>query len=144
MGPIRVHGKDSVFSIDDSGGSLRTITAHITSVSGLPGARQLSDVTAMGDGGTKSIPGLANTQFTVQGWFDSTTAATGSYTVLNGLRTTTTTSTFEYGPAGSTSGLPKATGECWMSAFTIDASVQNAVPFSATFQVDGTVTATAY
>jgi hypothetical protein len=139
----RAHGKDAVFSIDDSGGSLRNISAHVNNVSGLPGARQLSEVTAFGDGGVKNIPGLVNVSFTVSGVFDNT-ATTGSYTVLNGLRSTTATSTFEYGPAGSTASSPKLTGECWMSEFTVDASVSDAVPFSATFQVDGTVTATAY
>lgn len=139
----RFHGKDAVFSIDDASGVLRNISAHVRNVNGLPGARQLSDVTAMGDGGTRSIPGLANVTFTVSGVFD-TTATTGSYTVLQGLRTTTATSTFEYGPAGSTGGAPKLTGECWMSEFTVDASHTDAIPFSATFQVDGTVTDTTY
>lgn len=139
----RFHGKDAHFSIDDSGGTLRDITRHVRSVNGLPGARQLSDVTAMGDEGTRSIPGLANVTFTVSGVFD-TTATTGSYTVLNGLRTTTSTSTFEYGPAGSTGGAPKLTGECWMTEFTVDTSHTDAIPFSATFQVDGTVTATTF
>ena len=139
----RAHGKDAVFSVDDSGGSLRNISAHVNNVSGLPGARQLSEVTAFGDGGVKNIPGLANVTFTVSGVFDNT-ATTGSYTVLNSLRTSTATSTFEYGPAGSAGGAPKLTGEAWMSEFTVDASVSDAVPFSATFQVDGLVTATAY
>ena len=137
---MAAHGKDAVCKIDDSGTTLRDISAHVDQVSGLPGARQLASITAFGDAGEKSIPGLQNVQFTVSGHF-ATTASTGSYTVLNGLRTTTVTSSFEYGPEGGTNGDVKLSGECWMTALTFDASVSGRVNFSATFQVDGTVTA---
>lgn len=135
---MAAHGKDAVFKIDDSSGTLRDISAHVDSVSGLPGARGLVSITAFGDAGEKSIPGLENTSFTVAGHF-ATTATTGSYTVLNGLRTATATSSFEYGPEGGTNGDVKASGECWMTGLTFDASVAGRVNFSASFQVDGTV-----
>jgi hypothetical protein len=138
-----VHGKGAVFSIDDSGGTLRTVTVYLNSVSGLPGARALSEVTAFGDSGTKSIPGLANVPFSIGGHYDAT-ASTGIATVLNGIRTATATSTFEYGPAGSASGALKITGECWMTEYTIDASVSDRVPIAASFQVDGIPTLTTY
>lgn len=137
------HGKDAVFSLDDSGGTLRNIKIYLNNVSGLPGARALSEVTAFGDQGTKSIPSLANVQFTIGGHYDAT-ATTGVATVLNGLRTNTVTSTFEYGPAGSATGSLKITGECWMTQYTIDASVSDRVPIAATFQVDGVPTLTVY
>lgn len=139
----RTHGKDAVFSLDDSGGTLRTISNHCNQVSGLPGAAKLSDVTAFGDGGERSIRGLEGTSFTVSGVFD-TAASTGSITVLNGNRTKTTTSSFEYGPEGSTTGKIKYSGECWMESFSCDASVQDAVPFTATFKIDNTVTVGTY
>jgi hypothetical protein len=131
-----VHGKGAVFSLDDSGGTPRAIRIYLNQISGLPGARALSEVTAFGDDGTKSIPGLANVPFTIGGHYDAT-ASTGVATVLNGLRTTTATSTFEYGPAGGASGALKISGECWMSEYTIDASVSDRVPIAASFQVDG-------
>lgn len=139
----RGHGKDAIFKIDDSGGTLRDISAHVNSVSGLPGGRNLGDVTAFGDGGERSIPGLASASITVQGWLD-TAATTGSYTVLNGLRTTTATSSIEYGPIGSTSGYPKYTAEVWLESLTFDATVAGPTPFSATLKLDNTVTATTY
>lgn len=139
----RSHGKDAVFSIDDSGGTLRTISGHVDNVSGLPGARALSEVTSFGDTGEKFIPGLQNASFTVSGQFD-TAATTGSITVLNGLRTTTATSSFEYGPEGGSGGDIKYSGECWMESFTVDTSVKEKVPFSATFRVDGAVTVGTY
>jgi hypothetical protein len=138
-----VHGKDIDFQLDDSGGTLRLIKIYLDRVTGLPGGRGLSEVTAFGDGGTKSIPSLQNCTFQIGGSFDST-ATSGVYTVLSGLRTATATATFKYGPEGSTAGKPQFTGECWMTEFTVDASVKEKVPISATFQVDGTVTLTTY
>jgi hypothetical protein len=135
-----VHGKDAVFKLDDSGGTLRTLTSYVDSVSGLPGGRELAEVTAMGDGGTKSIPGLQNVTFQVSGHFDST-ASTGTNAVIASLRTATATSSFEYGPEGGSTGKVKFSGECWLTEYTVDASVSEKVGFQATFQVDGTVTA---
>lgn len=138
-----VHGKDIDFQLDDSAGTLRTIKTNINQVSGLPGARALSEVTAFGDTGTRSIPGLTNVTFSIAGHFDST-ASTGVATVLNGLRSATATSSFVYGPEGTATGKVKYTGECWMTELSIDASVSDRVPISATFQVDGAVTVGAY
>jgi hypothetical protein len=138
-----VHGKDAVFSIDDSGGTLRNVRIYLNSVAGLPGARALSEVTAFGDPGTKSIPSLANVQFNIGGHYDAT-ATTGVSTVLNGLRTATATSSFEYGPAGSASGALKVSGECWMTDLNYDASVSDRVPVTAAFQIDGIPTLGTY
>jgi hypothetical protein len=137
------HGKNAVFSIDDSGGTLRAVFPYLNSITGLPGARALSEVTAFGDGGTKSIPSLANVPFSLGGHYDAT-AAVGIATVLNGLRTTTVTSTFEYGPAGGSTGALKITGECWMTELTYDATVSDRVPVAASFQVDGVPTLSTY
>lgn len=133
------HGKDVAFKLDDSGGTLRTLSTYTDSVSGLPAARELADVTAFGAGGTKWIPGLQNVTFTASGHFDSTTT-TGPHAVLNSLRTTTATASFEYGPEGADTGDVKLSGECWLTEYTVDANVREKVSWSATFQVDGTVT----
>jgi len=138
-----VHGKDAVFSLDDSGGSLRAVKIYLNAVTGLPGARGLSETTAFGDQGTRYIPSLSNVTFSIAGHFDST-ASTGIATVLNGLRTATATASFEYGPEGSTAGKVKYSGECWMSELAVDSSVSERVPIAATFQVDGVVTVGVY
>lgn len=134
-----VHGKDAVFKLDDSGGTLRTLTTYVDNVSGLPGGRDLAEVTAFGDSGTKSIPGLQDVSFTVKGHFDST-ATTGPNAVINSLRTATATASFEYGPEGGTSGKVKFSGECWLTEYEVEAEVDDKVSFTAEFQVDGTVT----
>lgn len=139
----RAHGKDAYFAVDDSGGTLRNIGGHVDNVSGLPGARALSEVTSYGDTGERFIPGLQGKPFTVTGQWD-TAALTGSITVLNSLRTASATSTFEYGPEGNSGGDVKYTGECWLEDFTVDASVKEKVPFSATFRIDNGVTVTTF
>lgn len=139
----RAHGKNSVFKLDDSGGVLRDISPHVNNVSGLPGGRALSDTTAYGDGGERAIPGLASASFTVSGMAD-TTATTGTLAVLNGLRTTTATASFEYSPGGTATGLIKTAGECWLETLEIATSVTDKVPFTATFKLDGVTTDTTY
>lgn len=138
-----VHGKDSAFKLDDSGGTLRTLTTYVDNVSGLPGGRDLSEVTAFGDAGTKSIPGLQDISFKISGHFDST-ATTGPNAVLNSLRTATATATFEYGPEGATTGKVRFTGECWLEEYEVEAEVGDKVSFSAEFKVDGTVTSNTF
>ncbi|HZN76029.1 MAG TPA: hypothetical protein VFC00_30730 [Micromonosporaceae bacterium] len=135
----RSHGKDAYFAVDDSGGTLRNISGHVDNVSGLPSAAALSEVTSYGDAGERFIRGLQGATFTVTGQFDSA-ATTGSATVLNGLRVTTSTSSFEYGPEGNTAGDYKFSGECWLENLTYDASVKEKVPFSATFRMDNGLT----
>lgn len=138
-----VHGKDIDFQLDDAAGTLRLIKVDLNSVSGLPGARGLSETTAFGDQGTRYIPGLANGTFQIAGHFNSA-STTGVTTVLNGLRTAVATSSFIYGPEGSVTGKVKYTGECWLTEFSVDAAVADRVPVSATFQIDGVVTPGVY
>lgn len=133
------HGKNAAFLLDDSGGTLRNLSAFVDTVGGLPGARDLAEVTAFGDAGTKSIPGLQNVSFSVSGHFDSV-ATTGPHAVLNSLRTATATATFEYGPEGNATGKTKLSGECWLTGYEVEAAVAEKVSFSAELQVDGTVT----
>lgn len=139
-----VDSKNSVFKIDDSGGTLRTLTAYVDNVDGLPGGRQMDDVTAFGDAGHKNIPGIVNQTFNITGHFDST-ATTGPNAILSGLAlSATTTATFEYGPEGGSSGNIRYTGECWCTEYKITSAVGSKVSFSASFQVEGTVTANTY
>lgn len=137
------HGKDAVFSLDDSGGVLRAIKAYLNSVTGLPGARGLSEVTAFGDAGQKNIPSIAVNQFSIAGHADFA-SATAIGQLLGGLRSTTATSSFEYGPEGGTTGKTKYSGECWMTDFEVAATATDKVSITASFQVDGTVTVGTY
>lgn len=134
-----VHSKNSYFAVEDSGGTSRNLSAYTDSISGLPGARDLSEVTAFGDSGVRNIPGLQNVSFSIKGHYDPT-ATTGPHAVLNSLRTAAATATFTYCPAGNTSGNDQMTGECWLSSYEVESAVADKVSFSAEFQVDGVCT----
>jgi hypothetical protein len=135
-----VHGKDSHFSVDDSGGTLRNISASVDSVDGLPGDVDMAGVSAFGDSGHKYVVGLENGSFTVNGHWDDA-ADVGANTVLAGIRGQSGTVTFEFGPAGNGSGAVKFSGEARLTSYSISASVTDRVTFTASFNVDGQVTA---
>ncbi len=132
--------KVSVFKIDDTGATIRNLSQYITEISGLPGARNLNEVTALGDDGAKFIPGLENVTVSLSGVFDDT-ATTGPDAVLGPLRTFETNAVdFEYGPEGATTGDIKYSGTCWVTTYEVASSVGSRVQWSASLQVDGKVT----
>ena len=62
----------SRFLIQDAGGTKRDLSAFVVDVRGLPGARALNEVTALGDSGARFIPGLQDGVFSLSGLFDNT------------------------------------------------------------------------
>ena len=78
----------SKFLVDDTGGTQRDLSAHITEVRGLPGPRTLNEVTALGDSGAKFIPGVEKASITLHGMYGNT-ATSGPDAVLGPLRTHT-------------------------------------------------------
>ena len=73
------------------------------------------------------------------GLFDDT-ATSGPDAVLGPLRAHTSAVDFEYGPEGSGTGDVKYSGTCWVVSYELRSRVGNLVQWSATLQVDGTVT----
>ena len=135
--------KNAVFRLDETpGGTLLNVSAFISEVSGLPGPRNLNEVTALGNSGAKFIPGLENVTFTIDGHYDASGTAIDD--VIGTHRTGTVTASFEYSPLGTASGEVKFTGEAWCTTYEVKASVGSQVAFSSSFQVDGTVGRTAY
>ena len=131
--------KVSKFRIDDSGSVQRDLSAYLTEVRGLPGPRALNEVTALGDGGARFIPGLEDVVTGLRGLFDDT-ATSGPDAVLGPLRTHTAAVDFDYGPEGTGSGAVKYSGTCWVVAYDLRSRVGNLVEWSATLQVEGKVT----
>jgi len=130
------HGKDSGFKLDNVALALTDISQYTDSVDGLPGEVELADVTAFGQEGHRNIPGLENASFTVSGnWDVALDAIMGAPSDWKSA-----TRTFEFGPAGVTTGLVKYSGECWITNFTVSSGVSDKVTWSASLQVDGQVT----
>jgi hypothetical protein len=132
--------KTAKFRITDSGGTTdRDLSTFITEISGLPGARNLNEATALGDSGATFHPGLENVTISLSGHYDDT-GTTGPEALLGPLRTHTAAVAFAYGPKGTTSGFLKYSGTFWVTEFTVDSSVGSLVTWSTSLQVEGTVT----
>lgn len=133
----------SVFNITDTGAGDRNITPYVVSVDGLPGPRELSDVSVLGDTGRKWQPSLENVVITLELlWSDD--AQVGSDTVLGPLRTHTAAVAFKYGPKGSTAGYVKYSGSAWVRDYRILSRVGNMVTSKCELQVNGVVTRGTY
>ena len=135
--------KVSRFLIDDIGGTRRDLSPYVTEVRGLPGPRPLNEVTALGDGGARFVPGLEDVTVRLAGMFDDT-AASGPDAVLGPLRTHTSAVEFEYGPEGTRAGSVRYSGRCWLLSYEISSRVGRLVEWSASLQVDDTVERGAY
>jgi len=134
--------KNSVFQIND-GSSLRDISVYILSIDGLPGPKELVDVTALGATGRAFQPGLENVVVTLEMmWSDD--ASVGPDTVFRLVRALTSATAFDYGPEGKTSGKQKYSGTCWYRNFTVQTRVGDYVRARAELQVEGAVTMGTY
>jgi len=136
------HGKGAVFKIDNSGGTLQTLTAYVDSID-FNNTVDTAETTTMGSEVKTYLSGQSDATLSVSGKWDST-ASTGPDAVLNGLIGLEATSTFEVGPEGSTTGKVKYTGECFLTSYVVSAPVGDVVTFTADFQVTGAITKTTY
>lgn len=130
------HGKDAGFLLDDSGGSLASLTANLTSIS-FPLAKDAAETSVMGLNSKTYIPGMRDATFSIEGIWGSTADE-----LLWNAVASTVTLTFNYGPASTSTGAsnPKYSGECICTAYEPPADIGSAVTFSASFQVTGDVT----
>src|SRR3990167_2013137 len=127
------------FSIVDTGASVRTLSADIVSIEGLPGPRELLDSTTLGVTGHTHHPTLENIRFTIEFLYNDT-ASTGSAAVINALRTHTAATAFVFGPKGSASGAEKFSGDCWVADVSNPIRIGSLVGIRAEFRVNGAVT----
>lgn len=132
------HGKNTVFKVDNSGGTLTDISSYLNSVT-LPRSIETGETTSFGNSAKTYIVGLSDSTLSVDGTWDATVDAH-----LAGVLGQDASLTFEYGPEGSGSGAIKYTGECYLTSFETSSPVADVVKFSAEFQVTGTVTRTTF
>ena len=133
--------KNVYFDITDTGGTVRNRSPYLTSVDGLPGTRELLDVTALGDSGRKFIPGLENSVVNLEGLYDDDTTGVGSHDVLQGLFKSASAVAIRYGPDGSTTaGKYRVTASVWVRDYNVMGRVGAVKSFRAALQVNGVVT----
>lgn len=135
----KVHGKSGVFKIDGTeGGALVDISSSVKSVTeSLPA--ELADITALGDSGHKSVPGLLNGTLTLDLFWDAAASNVDAIFGAAALGQAATRS-FEWGPEGSTTGKVKYSGEVWVASYEITGSVDDVVSATVELQIDGVAT----
>jgi len=136
-----VHGKSTVFKVDNSGGTLTDISAYVDNVD-FPQTVETAETTTFGSGSKTYIVGLKDSTISISGKWDG--AASAVDVTLSGILGQSATVTFEYGPSGSTAGNVKYTGECMLTNYSVSAPVGDVVTFSGDFQVTGAVTRTTF
>ena len=134
--PTFVHGKSTDFELDDTGGTSRSLANTLTSVD-FPETIDTAETTAFGATSKSYIVGLRDATISVSGLWDAT---------IDGyiIGTEPATRTFIFGPAGSTGGNVKYTGECILTSYSISNPVADVVTYSLDLQVTGDVSRTTY
>jgi hypothetical protein len=131
-----VAAKNTAFKLDNAAGTLTDISAYIDSVGGIANTTDMAETTTFG-ATSKTFQGTLRNGDTISisGKWDS--ALNTQMVALLGLATS---STFEYSPAGTTAGLPKVSGECFVASYEVSSAVADLVTFSASLQITGAVT----
>ncbi len=134
--PTFVHGKSTDFELDDTGGTSRSLANVLTSVD-FPETIDTAESTAFGSTSKSYLVGLRDATISVSGLWDAT---------VDGyiIGTEPASRTFIFGPAGSTGGNVKYTGEAILTNYSVSAPVADVVTFSLDLQVTGNVTRTTY
>ena len=134
--PTFVHGKSTDFALDDAGGTSRNLSNTLTSVD-FPETISTGLTTAFGSSNDSYVVGIKNTTISVSGIWDAT---------VDGYLTGTepASRSFIYGPAGTTGGNIKYTGEAILTNYSISNPVGDVVTFSVDLQVTGAVTRGTY
>jgi len=134
--PTFVHGKTTNFSLDDTSGTSRDLSNTLTSVD-FPETIDTAETSAFGSTSKSYIVGLRDASISVSGLWDAT--VDGYF-----IGTEPATRTFIFGPAGSTSGYVKYTGECIMTNYSVSNPVGDVVTYSVDLQCTGGVTRTTF
>ena len=132
--PTFTHGKEAVFKVDDSGGTLRDIS-NVLNTASLAREVDTAETSVLGDDDKTYIPGLRDATVSVEGMADITTSG-----YMDGLLGSITE--FEFYPAGTGAGQVKYTGSCILTSFETGAELGGAVTVSGEFQITGPITRT--
>jgi predicted secreted protein len=135
--PTFVHGKSTDFALDDTGGTSRNLSNVLTSVD-FPETIDTAETTAFGSTAKSYIVGLTDSTISISGIWDATV---DGY-IAGGAEPASRS--FIYGPAGSTAGNVKYSGEAIVTSYSISNPVGDVVTFSLDLQVTGSVTRGTY
>ena len=129
-----VHGKSSVFKLDNASGSLTDISAFVNNVD-FPETADVAETSVLGASNKTFIVGLKDATISLSGLFDATVDA-----ILGAVVGQTATLSYEYSPEGTASGKVKYTGEAILTNYALSSPVGDVVAYSADLQCSGAVT----
>lgn len=129
-----VHGSKSKVSIDNSGGTLVDLSPYVMSV-GFPQSIDTAESSTMGTTAKTYVVGMSDATVSVEGRYDPIPDA--QFHSLRGLATTTTV---QWDPQGTSTGLPRYTAEGILTSYEASADIGDVGSFSAEFQITGAVT----
>jgi len=137
--PNFVHGKKTVFKLDDSGGTLRDLSSYVNS-SSLQRLLDLLDTTCFGATAKTYITGFADAKIPFGGFWDPTLDGylAGAFDAL--AAGTIASLSFELYPEGNASGKVKYSGEAVLTNYEASQSSQQANAWTSELQVTGAVT----
>lgn len=113
------NAKMSVNSVD--------VSAYLNTA-GLDTETETAEVTTLGKTAKNYIPGLEDGTFSLGGPFDPSIDST-----MNALRRTVVP--FLYQPQGATAGLPRYSGNCLITSYSIETTTDDAGTWEAEFQL---------
>ena len=128
------HGKGTVFKLDDSVPTLNDISAYCSNVD-FPRDVDTPETTTFGNDDRTYIAGLKGATISISGFWDETVDG-----YIAGIVGQETSSTFEYGPQGGSSGDVKYSGECFVSSYSMGSPVDGVATFSLDLQITDAVT----
>jgi len=130
----KVHGKNSVIFVTDSGGTCRNISGDMNNIV-LSWSKANVDVTTFGLSDVDRIPGIRDATLTGAGFYNETDT-TGIHAVLQGIMAASTATCINFAPAGSVSGCQLISGCYLISSYEITGPIGGAV--AATFSFEQT------
>jgi len=129
-----VHGKSSVFKLDNASASLTDISSYVNNVD-FPETADVAETSVLGASAKSYIVGLKDSSISLSGLFDATFDA-----IAGAVIGQSATLSFEYSPEGTSSGKVKYTGEAIMTNYSLSSPVGDVVAWSSDLQVSGAVT----
>lgn len=126
------HGKKARLSIQSAAGVLTDISPYINDT-GLARSVDTAEVTVLNVDDKSYVAGLRGATVPLNGFFDPTFDA-----LMEGILGMERT--FQYDPAGSTSGLPRYTGSMLVTAYETSTGTGGAASVTGSLQVTGAVT----
>lgn len=135
---VFTHGKKTSFKLDGAAGTLVDLSTYLTDVN-FPETVDTVDTSAFGSNSKSHIVGLKGGTISLTGHLDPTLDAH-----FSGILGQDASVTFEYGPQGTATGMPKYTGEALVTTYDKGSGIGAAAKMTGALIVTGDVVRSAY